>query len=279
MTEEIGVVVVNYASGTHTLALLESLRGRDGIGPVVVVDNSPEPDPSTRAIEAVAGVDVTVVRPGRNIGFGAGNNVGLRALHDRGVDVAWLLNPDARVLAFTSGAVHDALRQAPDEVVLGTSVRASDRTREGVSGLSGWTGRVCPPERAWVTFVNGSSMVVRVRELLALGGFDESYFLYCEEPDLALRTSPPGARPVTVPELCVSHDGGGSTGSRRDVSRSTVTAYHANRSMVLLFARFRRTRLPAVVVARSVGGLVALCREPAVGRSWLRGLGSGLVAA
>ena len=67
----IDVVVVAYRSSQHLRASVESLCGPDDIR-VVVVDNAC-PEASTSSL---AGLDVEVVRMGRNAGFGAACNTG-----------------------------------------------------------------------------------------------------------------------------------------------------------------------------------------------------------
>ena len=60
----------------------------------------------------------------------------------------------------------------------------------------------------------GAALLVRREDLEAVGGFDESFFLYAEETDLMKRWKDAGRRVLFVPEAEVVHAGGRSGGDR-----------------------------------------------------------------
>ena len=64
-----------------------------------------------REIERLSGnlPPVVIHEPGSNVGFAAGNNLGLAAAIERGADYAFLLNPDA---SFERAALKEAVAEA-----------------------------------------------------------------------------------------------------------------------------------------------------------------------
>jgi len=62
-----------------------------------------------------------------------------------------------------------------------------------------------------VDVVSGSQMFIRSEPFHEIGGFDTTFFLYCEEEDIALRLSSIGYSTYLVPEARNTHIGGGST--------------------------------------------------------------------
>jgi glycosyl transferase family 2 len=74
----IGVIVVSYNTRELLRACLESLRGCTLPLRVVVVDGA-SADGSPTMVRAVF-PEVCLVEPGRNTGFAAGNNIGLRRM-------------------------------------------------------------------------------------------------------------------------------------------------------------------------------------------------------
>jgi GT2 family glycosyltransferase len=64
------------------------------------------------------------------------------------------------------------------------------------------------------------------------GGFDERYFAYLEDLDLAFRLRLAGHRCLYVPESTVLHVGSPSTGRTSD-----FTVFHAQRNMVWTYAK------------------------------------------
>src|SRR5205823_14545480 len=75
----------------------------------------------------------------------------------------------------------------------------------------------------------GCAVLARRASLLAFGGFDESYFMYCEEIDLARRLAGAGLETHWVPAATVVHEGQVSTGG------------HASPARAVEMARSRRT--------------------------------------
>ena len=215
------VVVVAYH---HAQLLRRSLAPLTHL-PVTVVDNSS--DPEVRAVCAELGV--RYLDPGRNGGFAAGVN---HVLADRlapDADVL-LLNPDAVIDADGVRRLHRALRAGPDLASVGP--RQVDG--EGRPGRVGWPfptpwgavveavglGRLRRAE----DFVIGSVLLLRHEALAQVGGLDESFFLYAEETDWALRASRLGWQHAVVPEVTALHLGGATS------SDSTLreTYFHAS---------------------------------------------------
>ena len=60
-------------------------------------------------------------------------------------------------------------------------------------------------------WVNGACMVWRTEAFAALGGFDERYFMYCEDTDICLRLQLAGCRMRSAP-VTVVHDARRHTG-------------------------------------------------------------------
>lgn len=280
-TQALAIVVVNYRSVREVEGLARSLRGVLGerLTDFCVVDNTEEPDDFTEVERVLSqqGRHLSVLRPGSNVGFGAANNLGLAHVASAGCDLVWFLNPDTRVADVDLEALDRGLREQPAPVLFATSLVTAAGRRSGSSTLSLRTGRVVREgaHGATVGFVNGNSMVARVPGLLSLGGFDERFFLYFEEADLALRSARAGTPLGKLDGLAVTHEGGGSTGSRRGECRSRVTVHHAHRSCVLFFAKHRPWRLPGVLAARAANCARLLVRDPRMGLAAASGMLAG----
>jgi GT2 family glycosyltransferase len=72
----------------------------------------------------------------------------------------------------------------------------------------------------------------RRRDFLAIGGFDERFFCYCEDIDLALRLQLSGRRARRVAGAVLLHAGSGTTGRI-----SEFTLYHGHRNRVWTFLK------------------------------------------
>ena len=154
---------------------------------VIVVDNgSPATDLSRLRLSLPPGVDVLEL--GANTGFGPGANAGFR----------WFLSHDPA--PWLGVAPHDAepqpgcLRRLLDEV--GARPRAGLASADVGDGLTPVLDRYfgAIPAEATVAngwepagYAHGTLMVARHQCLEDVGLFDERYFAYCEEAELALR--------------------------------------------------------------------------------------------
>jgi N-acetylglucosaminyl-diphospho-decaprenol L-rhamnosyltransferase len=153
----------------------------------------------------------------RNLGFGAGHNLlaaGARAPY------LLILNPDTEIVEpGTIRRLLAALASGPQIAVAGPRLLdASGATqrwdhgrlhglRAQISyrgGYSYWREAERPLEVAWVS---GAAMLVARASFEAVGGFDESFFLYKEDEDLCLRIRRRGGAVLYDPRVAVLHHG------------------------------------------------------------------------
>ena len=225
--ETIDVIVVSYNSREHLRACVEPLASLGHVN-VVVVDNA-SPDGS---LDAVHGLPLTVIQNERNGGFAYGCNTGWRA--GRAPNVLFL-NPDARVDASALDALtallenDDRLGAVAPRIVhedgsLDFSQRRYPRLRSTYAQAlflhrlfphASWTDEVVRDDEQYVRqgspdWVSGAAVMLRRSVLEELGGFDERFFMYCEDTDLCKRVWDLGREIRYEPDARVMHVGGGS---------------------------------------------------------------------
>ncbi len=213
----ISVIVVNY-NGRHLLErCLTSLAAQTYPGfEVIVVDNASTDD--SVAWLAAHFPNVRVLSAPRNVGFAAGNNLGIRAA--RG-DLIATLNNDTEV----EPDYMRCLAAPMDEPRIGTCaalmLEFERRDRIDAAGIAidragfAWNLRAGRPARDLPREVWGACAGAALyrRELLdEIGLFDEDYFAFYEDVDLAWRGRRAGWKCVLVPEARVYHVHGGSFG-------------------------------------------------------------------
>ena len=227
----VDVVVVAYNSAATLRGCVEPLAAIPGVR-VTVVDNA-SPDDS---VGAIAGLDVDVVRAPRNGGFSYGCNLG--AARGRAPYLLFL-NPDARLDAAGARPARIACcatsprRGWPHRGSSTTTARwpsacAASRgcgrpSRRRCSCTGSGHGRAGPTSScatrrptsapARPEWVSGACMLVRRSAYEAIGGFDERFFLYCEDTDLCRRLWQAGHAVRFEPAAEVHHVGGASSGA------------------------------------------------------------------
>ncbi len=227
MSARVDTVIVSYNSKDTLLSCVQPLLATPDVS-VIVVDNA-SPDDSLDVLE---GLPVQAIQSGRNGGFGFGCNLGAAA-----GDAPYLLflNPDARIQPADLRQLVAVLEAEP--AVSLVAPRALDGTgallpsqRRDMSVRTIWAQalfvhRLLPRAR-WANevdrdpaayaragnpdWVSGACMLVRRQAFQSIGGFDERFFLYCEDKDLCRRLREAGGQIRFEPSAAVSHDCGQS---------------------------------------------------------------------
>ncbi len=98
MSNTFGFVVLNYVNYQETIDCVESIAALPGEARIVVVDNS-SPNESFAVLERrySGHPRITVVQSGRNGGYSAGNNVGIKTLRQSGIHDIIVATSDTRV--------------------------------------------------------------------------------------------------------------------------------------------------------------------------------------
>ena len=230
MTPRIAVVVVTWNSAAQLPDLVASIGpGLQGLQhQLIVVDNDSADDTVARASELAPGC--TIVHTGRNAGYSAGINAGMAAADP--YDAVLVLNPDIRL---TPGCVEVLYRELGGRVGIavplirhddGTPAKSLRRTPTvlralGEAVLGERAGRypslgetVVDPaayrRRGVTDWATGAAMLISADCARACGPWDESFFLYSEETDFALRAGDLGFATAFVPGAEVTHLGGES---------------------------------------------------------------------
>lgn len=238
----IAIIVVNHNSGDDLKHCLEGVRAQT-LQPrrVVIVDNA-STDHSLHAAQDVL-PDAEWIRLDTNTGFAAANNLAAR----RVPDCRWLalLNPDAVPEPDWLQALMDAAAAHPEHVFFGSRlIQYDDPERlDGTgdvyhaSGLA-WRrdhgARVarCRRQTGEVFSPCAAAALYDRNLFLEAGGFDEKFFAYFEDTDLAMRLRLRGHSCLYVHSARVRHAGWGA--SRRG---DFFPVYHAHRNLVWTFVK------------------------------------------
>ena len=224
------IVVTHQGRGRTVDRCLDAVRTSGGFDRLVVVDNSGHTDVDTPPVD-----DVDLWLPVPNEGYGAAVNRGVDAASRRwgSADHVAVLNDDTRVgpawlepllAALTAdervGAVQPKLLVAGSTPPLVNSVGVElDRTGAGTDvGLDAVDGPAWEHGRE-IELFTGGAVVFSAAFLAATGGFDERYFLYYEDVDLALRGGELGWRYRCEPAGTVEHWRGSSSAALGDELR------------------------------------------------------------
>lgn len=237
---QVRVIVVNYRSGRGLQRCLEALR-RQSVADfeAVIVDNASRDG----SLEAALPDDprFSALRLKLNYGFAGANNRGAASASS-----PWLatLNPDAFPEPDWLEALLRAARRYPDAAMFGSAQLSArdpmvfDGTGDAYSALGvawrtnhGRPVREAAPEGE--TFGPcAAAALYRTDAFRRAGGFDERFFCYYEDVDLAFRLRLMGARCIQVPNAVVHH-----VGSSVDEGNTDFILYHLFRNQLWTFVK------------------------------------------
>jgi GT2 family glycosyltransferase len=240
----LAVILVTWNVRDLALDALRSLYAdldASGMAADVYVVDSASSDGTPDAI-AAAFPQVRLTASRENLGFGKANNLAIRQVMSAPTppDALYLLNPDTITQPGATRALYDALMANERAGLVGARLSYADGSFQhsafafpGLRQLwvelfptpgrfieSGFNGRY--PRALYdggvpfpVDFVLGATMMLRREAVAQTGGFDEAFFMYCEEIDWAWRLHAAGWDVLCVPSARVIHLGGQSTGQAR----------------------------------------------------------------
>jgi GT2 family glycosyltransferase len=249
---------------------------------VIVVDNGSSDESVAHVREGWP--EASVIELGENRGFSAAVNSGIAA--GRGEYVA-LLNTDIELSPdWLELLVGELDRDSGLGFVTGKIMRYDDRGVIEQVGHDFYTcGRFEPrglderdegqyDERRATPIVTAAAALYRRRALEEADGFDEDYFLYCEDGDVCLRMLLLGYSGLYVPEPRAFHVRGGTVGPATELPRF----YLVRNALVTLLKD-----MPASLLLRSVPkialynwGTLSAARHEGYARRVLQAFGSFL---
>jgi hypothetical protein len=225
----LSIVIVSFNARSDLVACLQALRDAPPASDheIIVVDNAS----SDGSAEAARGFPrVSAIALDRNVGFAAGNNLGIRA--SRG-DMLLLLNSDTVVPSGALDRLVGRLEAMPDARVAGPRLvdahgRAELSCGRMISPLNelrqktlltmsdrGWSAarrrieQLTARER-FVDWVSGACLLVRRADADAAGLLDERFFMYTEDVDFCAAIRARGGRVLFTPAAQVVHTRGRS---------------------------------------------------------------------
>ncbi len=201
---------------------------------VIVVDNGSSDD-SVRMVKDNY-PEVVLIEAGRNLGFAAANN---RALKQAEGSFVLLVNTDAMLLPDCAEKLLELMREDPRIGMAGPQLLNEDETNqtsyEAVPTLAtetlnrsllkrlfprrypGKNRDISGPEP--VEALIGAVMMIRREAMNQLGGFDEDYFFFLEETDLAVRMRTSGWKVVHDPRPKAFHLQGATAKTYQSAAR------------------------------------------------------------
>jgi N-acetylglucosaminyl-diphospho-decaprenol L-rhamnosyltransferase len=274
----IAVVVVTFLSSAVLKGLFDSLpEGLRGTQWQLIVADNASTD-NTLELSRQLMPEARIVEMGRNAGYAAAFNAGLAAADE--FDAAMVVNPDIRLGPGSALAMYQQLggerragiavpRMSDEDGQLSHSLRREPTLARALgeavfghcAGRYPALGETVLDDEAYgrsttADWATGANLLMSAECLASTGSWDESFFLYSEETEFALRARDHGFSTVIAPDARVTHLGGQSAGDSGGNSQDSPRLWS-----ILTLNSVRLYRKRHNVVATSAYWAVVLMRE------------------
>lgn len=286
MSPDVSVLVPSVSAGPELAGLASALVASAGVpAEVVIADNGL----ATETLDALAGAGARIVAMGANRGFGAAVNAAARAAAGR---VLVVTNDDARpedgfvgrlaapILAGEADITAGVLLMAEDPGRVETAGVEVDAVLSGYDYLHGAPASGLGPDATPPLGPCGGAAGYSAELFATLGGYDEGFFAYCEDVDLALRSHAAGARVALATDARARHATSASTGYRS--LRKAEMVGDSRGYLLRKYGVLRRPSRAARVLATEALVCLELARRHrtlAPARARVRGYRRGLTSA
>ncbi|GGA23022.1 glycosyltransferase family 2 protein [Dyella nitratireducens] len=257
---QLSVIIVSADSGPSLRDCVRSVLACTMPLEVLLIDNASS-DSIPQAIARAHESDprLKVIYNHANLGFGPAVNRAAAQAHG---ETLLILNPDCLIDQDALQRLLDVLANEKKVGLVGAvvcdaqgvpdpaSFRRDPLIRRALATLfkrsGGVNAKEIPDQLVEAEAISGAVMLMPLRVFELLHGFDETYFLHCEDLDLCRRVRDAGWRVLLAGDVRVLHGKGGS--SRH---RPVFVSYHKHRGMWRWFRKFdpaARNPLTAAVV-------------------------------
>lgn len=240
---DLSIIIVSYNTKKLTRECIESVvKFTKGIAYEFLVMDNASRDGSVKMLTKLARkLPLTLVANKENVGFGAGNNQGMKRAKGR---YLLLLNSDTVVKDNVLGEMVDWMEKHPQAGIASCALRNADGSLQGTGGyfptlfkVFAWMffledvpllAKLIKPyhpmhpkspfykgedfftqshQRDWVT---GAFFLFRKEVLSDVGLFSQDYFMYVEEVDYCFRAKEESWQVWFLPDWSIIHYGGAS---------------------------------------------------------------------
>ncbi len=273
---DLGIVIVSYNTCEQLHDCLQSVQAARGVSLTTYVVDNASPDGSAAMVRG-AFPSVRLIESNFNGGYAYANNLGLRAILAASPppEFVLLLNPDTVVPPTALADTIRFFREYPEAGIVGPKLVMADGSLDlacrrsfpdpeiamyHILGLTRLFPRHPRFGRYQMTFLDenqvaevdsvvGAFMMMRTSALCQAGLLDESFFMYGEDLDLALRFKRHGWKVYYNPAVRVLH-------YKRAASQGSARAqYEFWRAAYIFYTKHYQAKTPGILRAMIFLGL------------------------
>ena len=204
---DLTIVIVSFKSGDILHRCIKSI---DKKYPIIIVENSQNIKLKEELEKKYSNVEC--ILPEKNLGYGAGNNLGIKNSKTKYV---LTLNPDTILYENTISKLLEQANIIEDFALLGPKVVSE------TENLSNTESKI-----KVVNYIKGFAIFFNKEKFINVGFFDENYFLYFEEIDLCKKVIKSNNKIYLINDALIKHVGGKSHEDKYDFEMELSRNWH-----------------------------------------------------
>ncbi|HCY74463.1 MAG TPA: hypothetical protein DHV28_00950 [Ignavibacteriales bacterium] len=252
MNVKLGIIIVTYNSQNDIIRLLDSILIQDYSDLIIyIVDNNSSDNTLNLIKNYNTQFSIVIIATGVNNGYAAGNNIGIKRAIDDGCEFLFILNPDMqlqkkciptlinRILGDEKLAVigpvvlfgnnhHDTIQD------FGVKANFKTQRKDDLFSNKKLTDQI--PIENYVDLLLGGAMMIRSNVIRLTGMFEENYFMYNDELDLAYRINKTGLRTLCLRDARVMHF---HDFDKKNIVGNNLMYYYIMRNKYLYFKKYK----------------------------------------
>lgn len=239
-TNCVTIILLNWNGWRDTLDCISTLQKLEHPNyKILIIDNASSDNSVAQIRESHP--DIPIIINSRNLGFGAGCNVGIRKALKDSSEYIWLLNNDTRVNPQSLSTLTQKIETDPSIAAVGSVIYYLDENLNNIQAWGGgyvslWAGRarhcMLPANDSTLDYLTGASILLRSSALTEIGLFDELFFMYWEDADLCFRLRNAGWKLAVAANSFIWHKESASLGKQNPL----LTVYFGQ-SLIYFFKK------------------------------------------
>lgn len=226
---KVGIILVNFKQYEMTIECLKSIFCSEYSNfEVVLVDNSCTHSEASKIEKIFSDSNLTVLKFDQNIGYTSGINHGLKYLYEKShPDYIMILNNDTILDKNAINAFIESLKRNQNKAIVTGKVYYFDEKNKIQTAGENYKDRSMRDSVVigLGEYDNGQYDREEVRDMIddvfwmfpiklyeTIGGYDETFFIYAEQADFAMRAKNNGFKLIYTPDAKIWHKESQSTG-------------------------------------------------------------------
>ncbi|MDO9464794.1 MAG: glycosyltransferase family 2 protein [bacterium] len=232
----LSIIIVTYNSSEYIEPCLYSIYNQKASFnyEVIVFDNN-STDGTVLLIQDQF-KDVFVIKSDKNIGFAAANNEAIRKSTS---GILLLLNPDTKLTENTLDALYEEISKYDNDRTIMVPVQCNYDTGVFLNcglGIDIFGFPINEGGTEKFFYADGAAILMKKKDFLDLGMFDEALFLIQEDVDLSWKARLLDYKFKLLREIKILHKSGGSIGcggkAESDFSTNVFRRYHGEKNII-----------------------------------------------